>query len=47
VTAALLRVVGDDALAARVRPSTWRPGQVANEEEPPLEAEGDSAAGEG
>ncbi len=34
-TAALLRVVSEDALAARVRPSSRRPGQVANEEEAP------------
>ena len=34
-TAALLRTMGDDALAARVRPSTRKPGQVATEEDPP------------
>ncbi len=39
-TSALLRIVGDDALAARVRPSTRKPGQVAAEEDPPPPAAG-------
>lgn len=46
-TSALLRAVGDDALAARVRPSTRKPGQVATEEDPPPPAGGTGATGGG
>lgn len=47
-TAALLRVGGDEALAARVRPSSRRPGQVVSEEEEPTPEAGSAAAsGEG
>ena len=46
-TSALLRAVGDDALAARVRPSIRRPGQVATEEEAPPPGTGTGGMGGG